>query len=568
MGHAVRCARLAATLDGEVHWLLPETGTDSAYGRAEVIARIGGVPDTVIWETESSGRYDLIVADMQECTEAEMGRLKKSGLVVGIDLGGEGRRYCPYLIDCFPTPPGFSLPNVADTGLLPLFHPVRDEWPAAPESVLLAFGGERDEARTIGALNAIRNDPRFDELKLTVSVPDSIRLPQGVRRLNAPGALSQELHKFDLVITHFGLTAFEAVWAKVPVVLVNPTPYHALLGRQSNFPDAGTGTVRTAELASSIENWTKTVDVCRTLRPGGTTLMSDFLAALKIPENLTGPGLPEGNDQAVARFFERSFFRHQSSGLVYMMRFRETTVRYDHDYFFQEYRNQYGRTYIEDFPAIMSIGSRRIGDIERVQKKRGRPSTALRFLDIGCAFGPFLQALTAAGHEAVGIDVLREATDYARERIGVETICKDFRILGDSERQSLGAFDVVTMWYVIEHFPDLDGVFRAVRSFLKPGGLFAFSTPNLDGVSGRRDMREFLRRSPDDHFTVWSAGHLEKPLDLAGFRLLRTRVTGHHPERIYSGNLENRPFLRRILDRYSKITRSGDTFEGIAELIQ
>jgi 2-polyprenyl-3-methyl-5-hydroxy-6-metoxy-1,4-benzoquinol methylase len=247
-----------------------------------------------------------------------------------------------------------------------------------------------------------------------------------------------------------------------------------------------------------------------------------------------------------------------------MQNFRGQSVRYDHDYFFNEYAKQYGKTYLEDFPVIRETGQRRVRDILRTLKPGHDAPTVL---DVGCAYGPFLQAAADAGCSVSGIDISAEAVRYVVEELGFPAQTTDVTAAGAGELG--GPYDVVTMWYVIEHFPELELVLRRIAGALRPGGLFAFSTPNAAGVSGRKDLREFCRRSPADHYSLLTpktAAALIRPF---GFMTRAVRVTGHHPERfdiLPSGATSRRRSIGYHLTKaWSHAARLGDTFELIAE---
>src|SRR5208337_4488922 len=74
--------------------------------------------------------------------------------------------------------------------------------------------------------------------------------PDGVRVMRAPDGLVPLLRRHDLLITHFGMAAFEALAVGIPAILFNPTGYHAKLGAAAGFPMIGTGTPRIPELRS------------------------------------------------------------------------------------------------------------------------------------------------------------------------------------------------------------------------------------------------------------------------------------------------------------------------------
>ncbi len=563
-GHLHRCARIAPQLDGEVDWLLPEGGDETHYSRTAALEMIGNPMLPVRWVDRPLGPYDMVILDRREVSLDELRSYPVDGIVVGIDLAGEGRRYCSYLIDALESPPYMERPNIADSGLLHLPDTVREEWPERIEKVLVSFGGEHSGAG-IDLATALAGN---EELSVYLATREGTFTPEHVHALQVPGALRERLHEFDLVITHFGLTAYEALWARVPVIVKNPSAYHDTLSRTAGFAEARNG----GEVLRHIRRIENLTDRCKRLRPNGKSDIAALINELSIPRRCTPPSGGERWQPAVARFAERTFFQN-TDDLVYMQNYHGPVVEYTHDYFFSQYASQYGKTYLEDFPAIQSVGTRRIHDIKRHLSRQDHPP---RLLDIGCAYGPFLQAAADARCDVTGIDISAEATEYVQRQLGFPAIAGD--ILDPRLGDMGGPFDIVTMWYVIEHFEDLDRLLNKVVTILKPGGLFAFSTPNLDGISGRSDRREFYRRSPMDHYTVMSPDIAQSVLDGYHLRKRSVRITGHHPERfsfVPPPRGEERQgggyhsyrygFRYRLAAVLSRLRRLGDTFEYIAE---
>jgi SAM-dependent methyltransferase len=119
--------------------------------------------------------------------------------------------------------------------------------------------------------------------------------------------------------------------------------------------------------------------------------------------------------------------------------------------------------------------SRRRRQIERFRAEPGR------LLDIGCATGNFMAAMRDHGWQVTGVELSREAAAYAREKLGLDVHT------GMLEEQTLpdGAFDVVTMWDVLEHVLDPRVTLAGVRRLLRPGGLFVASVPNPASLEAR-----------------------------------------------------------------------------------
>jgi 2-polyprenyl-3-methyl-5-hydroxy-6-metoxy-1,4-benzoquinol methylase len=302
--------------------------------------------------------------------------------------------------------------------------------------------------------------------------------------------------------------------------------------------------------------------VRRQVEDAGSVSLSTLLAELAMPQVRTCPACPQHGRREIARFEGRTYWRCEGCGLVYLTSFVPQR-EYTEDYFFNEYERQYGRTYLEDAAHIRDMGRRRCDHISRLIEARGR------LVDLGCAYGPFLTAAAERGFEPVGVDVSRAAVSYVADELGFEAYDADLEELatGGTRPAGLqeGSASVVTMWYVIEHIASLGDVLSFAAGMLGRGGVFAFATPNMRGISGRSNRLSFLERSPADHLTVWSPAVASRVLESYGFEVVRTVVTGHHPERfpLVGGLARFRP-VGGLLRGVSRLFGLGDTFEVYA----
>ncbi|MFW5827532.1 MAG: hypothetical protein ACOCU4_05550, partial [Alkalispirochaeta sp.] len=405
-GHLYRCARLARELEGDLEWLLPTNGGRDTRGRTEVQKMVGISDLPVRWVDQPEGPYDLVIVDKRTTTLEELRTFHCRGILIGIDVGGEARDYVHYAIDTLEPPPGVGCANITDTGLLHLPEHIRDDWPREIRSVLVVFGGEGND---IEAIECARHVAASGDWVVTAVNHGDQDVPEGVISLQTRGELPDQLHRFDAVITHFGLTAYEATWAHVPVILLNPTAYHERLARSAGFV-----TVRSvSEGIRRLRDVATLIEAGRRIRPKGRSSLVHLINELSIPVRTTAPVTGERLLLAIQRFGERTFFQEEPTRLIFMQRYRPSRLSYDHDYFFTDYQKQYGKTYLEDFPHIKAMGERRIADICRYAGEtcesltaKSRPS---RLLDVGCAYGPFLQAAADAGFDPTGIDISQDA---------------------------------------------------------------------------------------------------------------------------------------------------------------
>lgn len=94
-------------------------------------------------------------------------------------------------------------------------------------------------------------------------------------------------------------------------------------------------------------------------------------------------------------------------------------------------------------------------------------------LDVGCATGEFLYHFYHRGWKTIGIEPAEQPRKFAIENYGLEVKPEE-----SIARLNPGSFDVITMWHVLEHVPDLNGRMNEIRRLLKADGLLVIALPN------------------------------------------------------------------------------------------
>jgi 2-polyprenyl-3-methyl-5-hydroxy-6-metoxy-1,4-benzoquinol methylase len=351
----------------------------------------------------------------------------------------------------------------------------------------------------------------------------------------------------------------------IPAVLFNPSEYHRALSRRVEIPEIGVGKADMrllARILSDPDQLAKALDGFELLR--GDVNAKGLLEHLRGLGHGTGSSCPVcrfDENAAVERFAERTYYSCRRCGITYLESFCADEKKYDSAYFNKEYKRQYGKTYVEDFASIKKTGLSRVEAIRRLLGANAGGTV----VDVGCAYGPFLEALKDRGFAPVGVDISADAVGFVREKIGVPAVLSGFEELR-REMLPSGPIRAITLWYVIEHLRDLEGALKKACRFLSPEGVLAFSTPNGNGISARKSMRQFLENSPSDHFTVLSPRGLARFLRGYGFKLKIVKVTGHHPERFPApfDRLGAHPFARKVFSAASAVFGLGDTFEAYA----
>lgn len=132
----------------------------------------------------------------------------------------------------------------------------------------------------------------------------------------------------------------------------------------------------------------------------------------------------------------------------------------------------------------------------------GKDGENKNLLDIGCGVGAFLNVvrmestiLSEPKFKIQGQDINPYCVETVNNR-GIPCY-QDLADVLDYKK-----FDVITMWDVIEHFPNFDVPFT-VREALKPEGYFIFCTPNFDPeVVNPDDIESWKHHRPGEH--VWN----------------------------------------------------------------
>lgn len=135
--------------------------------------------------------------------------------------------------------------------------------------------------------------------------------------------------------------------------------------------------------------------------------------------------------------------------------------------------------YIEN--SLQSNSERLENQIAAVQRHisiRGKNA-----LDIGCGGGLFLSKLKALGATVVGAELSDTRAYYAKTKHGFEVVKR--AVEDDYWKSFRGAFDIVTLWDVIEHVNYPQATLQAAADLLKPNGILLIDTPCRDAFYHR-----------------------------------------------------------------------------------
>ena len=97
---------------------------------------------------------------------------------------------------------------------------------------------------------------------------------------------------------------------------------------------------------------------------------------------------------------------------------------------------------------------------------------ANNILDIGAGTGDFLKHIKSENRVVFGIEPNKKARALASKKgINLEESIADFK--GKT-------FDVITMWHVLEHVPNLEETIKKIEALLNPNGVLIIAVPNYN----------------------------------------------------------------------------------------
>lgn len=119
-----------------------------------------------------------------------------------------------------------------------------------------------------------------------------------------------------------------------------------------------------------------------------------------------------------------------------------------------------------------------------------------RILDIGAGTGEFLLVAQKNNWQIAGIEPNESAKLMARN--------KGISFVNQTAELESSSFDVITMWHVLEHVPDLDKQIKELKRLLKPAGTLIIAVPNFKSFDAKHYGKFWAAYDVPIHFWHFS----------------------------------------------------------------
>lgn len=160
----------------------------------------------------------------------------------------------------------------------------------------------------------------------------------------------------------------------------------------------------------------------------------------------------------------------------------------------------------------------------RVLRQFLQPERHQTLLEIGSAYGFFLELVHSDFRKVLGIDVTEAGVNYTRNELQLPAVKADF-LRHDFEQEH---FDVVCMWDTIEHLSRPDLYLEKIATLTDTGALLALTTGDIGSQVARFRKQRWRMIIPPVHVHYFSRATLTRLLNAHGFEVIYNRHCGFH----------------------------------------
>lgn len=178
--------------------------------------------------------------------------------------------------------------------------------------------------------------------------------------------------------------------------------------------------------------------------------------------------------------------------------------------------NQCKYNTLENETVYLSLQSIFESRAKKCIKELKRYKNRGKLLDIGSSYGFYLKSFKSAGYKATGIELSNRAVSYSRNKLKLNTLQDSF----EKHIFKYNKFDVITLFDVIEHFPDPQKSITKIRKILKKDGILVIQTPNYDSIISKITASRWYWLLVPQHLFLYSIKTIRFFLKNNGFKIM------------------------------------------------
>ncbi|WP_378180161.1 class I SAM-dependent methyltransferase [Aquimarina sp. SS2-1] len=135
-------------------------------------------------------------------------------------------------------------------------------------------------------------------------------------------------------------------------------------------------------------------------------------------------------------------------------------------------------------------------------------------LDIGAGTGDFLVEAKSKMWQVAGVEPNQEAKALAKD--------KGITLQSDTANLESNTFDIITMWHVLEHVPNVPKQIEELKRLLKPGGYAIIAVPNFKSYDAKYYQSYWAAYDVPRHLWHFSENSIKQLFGKEGMLLKKT----------------------------------------------
>jgi len=450
----------------------------------------------------------LIIIDCREIDKKYIKYLKKLSPVIIVDSVGEERNFADIIIEMLPNLENGDLGNIKPFFTTILNSNIKPKYESeAPILVYLGFNN-RLKNKAFEIISKIEN-------KKFVFIESENENENIISKNFSPDIFE---NSYSAVITYFGLTAFECIEAKIPVILLSPTKYHNDLGEKCKDIFFNLGFFEEVDIEEAFNEI--------------NNFLFDFNLQNKYKEN--------------------------SKNIDTEKSIERIKIIIDNIADFKNIKCPFCKS--KNIKLKKRLAKNRLDIIKNIKP-------AGKILDLGSAMGFFLKEASLNGYETEGIEISEYAANYCVSNLNLNV--HNISLLDFEYKEK--EYDIITAWYVLEHIYNFDKLLEKILFSLKEDGIFALAMPNGNGISGKFN-KNYFKIVPTDHAFETNYKALDNFLKKHSLKRIHLENKSVYYNRFCDifdlGFLKENKGLKNLYNLFAKKYNLGDTFECIYRKIK
>ncbi|GAB1856463.1 class I SAM-dependent methyltransferase [Flavobacteriaceae bacterium MHTCC 0001] len=145
-------------------------------------------------------------------------------------------------------------------------------------------------------------------------------------------------------------------------------------------------------------------------------------------------------------------------------------------------------------------------------------SESKNLLDVGCGTGDFLQTALNANWKVCGIEPNDKARTIANSKTN-NSVFETEHLL----KFEANSFDVITLWHVLEHLPNLEDHIRIFKKLLKDNGILVIAVPNYKSYDAKYYKQFWAAYDVPRHLWHFNRESISDLASKFSFKVIKTK---------------------------------------------